>query len=100
LKGSVEAVDHIAQSHRQADVDDLLVREVLGEAAISLVVNRLQPCRFLSIPNDCCLRWRIEPFRQWIVAEVGHLFFSKSDAPTEHCVRWDSIIAIVDDGGR
>ena len=29
---------------------------------------------------------------------MPHLLFCKSDAPTEHCVRGDSIVAIVDDG--
>ena len=55
LKGGVKAVDHIAEADGQADVDDLLVREVLDEGAIGLVVNRLQAGRFLSIPDDCCL---------------------------------------------
>ena len=47
-------------------------------------------------PQALCLK----AVRQWLAAEVSHPFFSKFDAPTEHCVRWDPISVIPVDGHR
>jgi len=48
----METVDHIAQAHRHADVDDLLGVEVSRECPIRGVVDRLEPGRLARIDDD------------------------------------------------
>ena len=98
LECRVEAVDHVAQPDRQADIHDLLRREMPCQIAVCRVVDRLQPGRFLRVSNDGGLRLVIDPRRQGIVVEVPQLIFRQPEAPTEHCVGGDSVIAVVDDG--
>jgi len=100
LKGRMESVDHIAEPDSQADVDDLLVGKMFGEGAIGIVVDRFEACRSLGVSDNGGLWRRIESIREGIIGKMTHLLFTESDAPTEHCVRGDSIVAIVDDRRR
>ena len=97
LEGRVEPIDHVAKPDDQTDVDDLLSRKVFGKSAIGPVIDRFEARRFLSVSNNSGLRRRVESIREGIISKMTHLLFTESDAPTEHCVRGYSIVAIVDD---
>src|ERR1700730_12396133 len=85
-KARVEAVDHVAETDGQADIDDLLRREVLCQVTVNRVVDRLQPSRILSVAYDRGLRCIVYPVRERVVVDMPHLVFRQPKAPTEHCV--------------
>ena len=99
-KCRVESIDHVAQTYGQADVDELLCGEMASEIGIQLIIDALEPCRFLRITHDGGLRGRINAVRQHIVSQVAKLLFGKTQAPTEHRVGWDSVETVVDRGRR
>jgi len=53
----------------------------------------------LSVAHNGCLGWRVDALWQRVRREVPHLFFGKSQAPTEHSMGRYSIEAVVDGSG-
>lgn len=99
-KCGVKTVDDIAQTNGQADIDNLLGAEMVGERIVGFVVDGNVPGRALRVTHNSCLRLRVNSRRQWIIAKMAELSFCQTDAPTEHCMGGNSIETTIDDGCR
>ena len=70
------------------------------EVCVGVIVYGLKPRRLLRITDYGFLCWRVQIWRQCISRQVCHLLFCKTYAPTEHCVRGYSIVAVIDNRSR
>ncbi len=99
-KCGVKTVDHVAQANGQANIDNLLRAEVLGESSVGFIVDGNISGRALRVTHDCRLRLRVNPSGQRVIAKITELIFCQADAPTEHRMGGNSIVATIDDSCR
>ena len=99
-KGGVKAIGDLGETDVEADFDDLWDGKILRQALICGVVDGQQLCGLLSVSNNGRLSLAVDASGQRVITQVPQLFFADSDAPTEHLVVWQSVVAAVNDGCR
>ena len=99
-EGCVEPVGHLSQADVEADLDYLLDRELLRQGLVGSVVDAQHFRRSLCIANDRRLGFAVYPVGQGVVTQVPQLLLADPDAPTEHHVMRDSVVAAVCNGRR
>ena len=71
----MKPVDHVGQADGQADVDDLLLGEVIFERGIGRRIDRIEAGRLLRIGDDGRLGRLVDVRRQRIVEQVLNFCF-------------------------
>jgi len=96
----MKSIDHVGETNRQADVDDLLSTEMTFEVGVGHVIYWLETCGFLRIANNCSFLAREDTVGQRVICEMPHFFVRNSKPPTEGYMRGYSIETVVDGCSR
>jgi hypothetical protein len=99
-EGCVEPVGHLRETDVEAYLDHLLDGEVLSQSSVGSVIDVQRLGGSLRVANDRRFGIAVHPIGQGVISQVPQLFLADPDAPTEHHVMRDSVVAIVGDGRR